>query len=116
MRKKKTLRPTQPPRRAFSLNLATPGLSFAAALRGPTEQPKQQQQQNWREEVQCSEQLNKGQSVQAPLNTTEPMDNMLKVISIVQQIMTELGGAVSEEAKIVAITKTVLKLMKGNSN
>jgi hypothetical protein len=116
MRKKKTLRPTQPPRRAFSSNLTTPGLSFAAALRGPTEQPKQQHQQNRREEVQCSEQLNKGQSVQASPNTIEPMDNMLKVISVVQQIMTELGGAVSEEARIVAITKIVFKLMRGNGN
>jgi hypothetical protein len=31
------------------------------------------------------------------------MDNMLRVISVVQQIMTELGGAVSEEAQMVAI-------------
>jgi hypothetical protein len=44
------------------------------------------------------------------------MDNMLKVISVVQQIMTELGGAVFEEEKIVAITKIVLKLMKRNGN
>jgi hypothetical protein len=29
----------------------------------------------------------------------QPMYNMLKVISIVQQIMTELSGAVSEEEK-----------------
>jgi hypothetical protein len=36
------------------------------------------------------------------------MDNMLKVISVVQQIMAELDGAVSEEANIVAITKFVL--------
>jgi hypothetical protein len=43
----------------------------------------------------------------------QPMDNMLKVISVVQQIMTELSGAVSE-GKIVAITKIVLKLIKGN--
>jgi hypothetical protein len=41
---------------------------------------------------------------------------MLKVISVVQQIMTELGGALSEEEKIVAITKIVLKLMKENCN
>jgi hypothetical protein len=46
----------------------------------------------------------------------QPMDNMHKVISAVQQIMTELSGAVSEEGKIVAITKIVLKLMKENGN
>jgi hypothetical protein len=33
-----------------------------------------------------------------------------------QQIMTELNGAESKEAKIVAITKTVLNLMKQNGN
>jgi hypothetical protein len=37
---------------------------------------------------------------------------MLRVITAVQQIMTEFNGAVSEEDKIVAITKIVLNLMK----
>jgi uncharacterized tellurite resistance protein B-like protein len=37
---------------------------------------------------------------------------MFKVATLVQQIMTELSGAVSEEDKIVAITKIVLKIMK----
>jgi hypothetical protein len=37
---------------------------------------------------------------------------MFKVATLVQQIMTELNGAVSEEDKIVAITEIVLKFMK----
>jgi hypothetical protein len=38
---------------------------------------------------------------------------MFKVVATVfQQIMTELNGAESEEDRIVAITKIVLKLMK----
>jgi hypothetical protein len=37
---------------------------------------------------------------------------MLRVVTAVQQIMTETNGAVSEEDKIVAITKIVLYLMK----
>jgi hypothetical protein len=37
---------------------------------------------------------------------------MLRVVTEVQQIMTEFNGAVSEEDKIVAITKIVLNLMK----
>jgi hypothetical protein len=41
---------------------------------------------------------------------------MLKDAAIVQQIMTELNGAVSEENKIVAITKLVLNLMKQNGH
>jgi hypothetical protein len=37
---------------------------------------------------------------------------MMRVVTVVQQIMTELSGAVSEEDKIVAITKIVSNLMK----
>jgi hypothetical protein len=37
---------------------------------------------------------------------------MLRVVTVVQQIVTEFSGAVSEEDKIVAITKIVLNLMK----
>jgi hypothetical protein len=88
MRKKKTPLLNQPTARAFSSNFATTGLYFAAALRDTTEQPKQQQQNRREEEFQLSEQPNKSQSVRAPSNSIEPMDNMLKVISVVQQIMT----------------------------
>jgi hypothetical protein len=45
-----------------------------------------------------------------------PPDNMLRVVTVVHQIMTEFNGAVSEEANIVAITKIVLNLMKQNGN
>jgi hypothetical protein len=41
---------------------------------------------------------------------------MFKVATGVQQIMTELNGAVSEEDKIVAITKIVLNIMKQNGH
>jgi hypothetical protein len=41
---------------------------------------------------------------------------MLRVVMIVQQIMTEFHGAVSEEDKIVAITKIVLNLMNQNGH
>jgi hypothetical protein len=37
---------------------------------------------------------------------------MFKVATVVQQIMTELNWAVSEEDKIAPITKIVLNLMK----
>jgi hypothetical protein len=57
-----------------------------------------------------------GQSVQAPPVNSSSLDDMFKVAIIVQQIMTELNGAVSEENEIVAITKTVLNLMKQNGH
>jgi hypothetical protein len=37
---------------------------------------------------------------------------MLRVVTVVQQIMTEFSCAVSEEEKIVDITKIGLNLMK----
>jgi hypothetical protein len=44
-----------------------------------------------------------------------PLDKMLKVVvKVVQRIMTKFNGAVSEEAKIVAITKIVLNAMEQN--
>jgi hypothetical protein len=39
---------------------------------------------------------------------------MLRVVTVVQQIMTEFNGVLSEEDKIVAITKIVLNIMKQN--
>jgi hypothetical protein len=41
---------------------------------------------------------------------------MLRIVIVVQQFMTEFNGAVSEEEKIVAITKIVLNLMKQNDH
>jgi hypothetical protein len=46
-----------------------------------------------------------------------PVDNsMLRIVNVVQQFMTEFNGAVSEEEKIVAITKIVSNLMKQNDH
>jgi hypothetical protein len=52
----------------------------------------------------------------APTVNGSSVDDMFKVATVVQQIMTELNGAVSEEDKIVAITKIVLNLMKQNGH
>jgi hypothetical protein len=40
-----------------------------------------------------------GQSVQAPSLTTSSLDDMFKVETVVQQIMTQLNGTVSDEEK-----------------
>jgi hypothetical protein len=60
------------------------------------------------------EQQQTGQSVGAPYVNSLPLDNNMLRIVIVQQFMTEFNGAVSEEKKIVAITKIILNLMKQN--
>jgi hypothetical protein len=41
-------------------------------------------------------------------------DSMLRIVAGVQQFVTEFSGAVSEEEKIVAITKIVSNLIKQN--
>jgi hypothetical protein len=38
------------------------------------------------------------------------------VVTLLQQLMTEFSGAVSEEEKMVAITKSVSNLMKQNDH
>jgi hypothetical protein len=55
------------------------------------------------------------QSVQAPNANSSSVNDMFKVVALTfQQIMRELSGAKSEEDRIMAITKLVLKLMKQN--
>jgi hypothetical protein len=46
-----------------------------------------------------------GQSVQATLVKGQPIDNMLKVVTVVQQIMTDVSDAKSREEQIGDITK-----------
>jgi hypothetical protein len=41
---------------------------------------------------------------------------MLRIVTVVQKFMTELKGAVSEQEKIVVITKIFLNLMKLNDH
>jgi hypothetical protein len=125
-RRKAQRTPNNTSGRVFSSNYTTPGLSFAAALRNNAEQLKQPHPQqvpvagpaavrktNTPTPVQ---QLDAGQSVPAPDVNSLPLDNMFRVVTVVQQIMTEFNGAVSEEAKIMAITKIVFNLMKQNGH
>jgi hypothetical protein len=62
------------------------------------------------------QQQTSGQSVRAQNVNNQPLDNMLRVVTVVQQIMTKFNGAVSEEEKIVSITKILLNLMKHNGH
>jgi hypothetical protein len=57
------------------------------------------------------EQQATGQSVGDPNVNSLPLDNMSRIVIVVQQFMTEFSGAVSEEEKIMAITNIVLNLM-----
>jgi hypothetical protein len=54
------------------------------------------------------------QSVPAPNLNCLPQDNIIRAVTVVQQIMTEFNDVVSREADIQAITKIVLTLMDQN--
>jgi hypothetical protein len=41
---------------------------------------------------------------------------VLQIVTVVQQIMTEFNGAMSEEEKLESITKIVLNIMKRNDH
>jgi predicted adenine nucleotide alpha hydrolase (AANH) superfamily ATPase len=127
MHKRKSQRtPKTTTRRVFSSNLTTPGVSFVVALQGSIEQ------QQWPHTCQVAvagpvtmeprvpaplhqyKQQAIGQSVEAPNVYSLPLEYMLRILTAVQQFMTEFNVAVSEGEKIVDIAKTVLNLMKQN--
>jgi hypothetical protein len=106
------------------IHLYETGIFFAAALRGSGDQQQPQPQTSQvpvtppptttRQNIRAPTLQQTGQSVQAPLVNSQPIDNMLKVVTVLQQIMTEASRAKSQEEQIVAITKIVLKLMNQN--
>jgi hypothetical protein len=128
LQKKKTQRtPNTTTGRVFSSNLTMPGVSFVVALRGSTAQEQDPQACQVpvadpvtgiqsRKPAPGQQQQTSGQSVRVQNVNSQPLDNMLRVVTVVQQIMTKFSGSVSEEEKIVAITKIALNLMKHNSH
>jgi hypothetical protein len=57
-----------------------------------------------------------GQSLGSAIVNSEHLDSMVRVVTTVQQIMTEFNGAVSDKDKIEAITKIALNLIKQNGH
>jgi hypothetical protein len=54
--------------------------------------------------------------VQAKNVNSNAMDDMFLAFTMVQQIMTELSGAVTEKEKVAITTKAVFRLLKNNVN
>jgi hypothetical protein len=54
--------------------------------------------------------------VQAESVNNNVMDNMFLAFTMVQQIMTELSGAMIENENVALITKAVFRLLKNNAN
>jgi hypothetical protein len=102
--------------RVFSSRLATPTVSFAGAVKG--------QQRNQPQQIQTPTATTGGADKAEKQSTEEEMEQPVQpsgttgnnnssslVAKIVQQIMTGLNEAVSEEDKIITITKIVMKLI-----
>jgi hypothetical protein len=84
-------------------------VSFAAALRGGKQQPPAPQAPAAIEKPSspaASTQQRTGQSAQASNVNSLPLGNMLRAITVVQHIMTELSGAVSKDEKILCFSVT----------
>jgi hypothetical protein len=87
----------------FSSNYSAAGPSFAAALQNKVENSQKPQTRQVAVATQSIgvQVQETGQSVQAPSVKHLPLDSMFRVVTTVQQFMTEFNGPVSEEAKIV---------------
>jgi hypothetical protein len=100
----------------FAAKVINPSASFAAKLRGHTDQKTNKEENGsaskWDSIPPNTKQQQTGQSVQAPSVNSEPEDNMIRVVTVVRQIMREIKGAVSEKAKIMAITNIVYNLLQ----
>jgi hypothetical protein len=93
----------------FSSARTIPGISLAVALRGSGDQQQQPQAKQVsvasprttvKQNIPASAlQQETGQSVQAPHVSSQPFDNMLKVVTVVQQNVTEGSVALTEEKK-----------------
>jgi hypothetical protein len=83
--------------RVFSSSFTKPTVSFAAALRGQTEQKRQQEEAASSSQTPQLGRKERGQSVPAPIVNSEPQDKAFRALAVVQQIMRQFKGAVSEE-------------------
>jgi hypothetical protein len=95
-----------------------PDQLFVAALHSfeqfCQQQPSQLQQSSEHHTYQDSNQIS-GQSLQAQNRKSNTMDDTFAAITTVQQIMTELSCAATEQEKVTVITKVVPRLLKNNA-
>jgi hypothetical protein len=125
MRRRKIPRAPKPnTRRAFSSKYITPGVSFVEALQSKADQTQQSHPRQAAEAAPVTVDQPRvqttpkrqivGQSAPAQIVNSLPLDNMVRVVTVVQQFMTEYNYAVSKEANIHAISKIVLTLLEQN--
>jgi hypothetical protein len=92
--------------RTFFSEFTSPQQSYAAALLQDTQHEQPQTTQREQQYLPQKEFQKTGLSVQAPSSSSNDT-----VATVVHQIMTELSKAVSEEDRVMVITKLILNLM-----
>jgi hypothetical protein len=101
--------PKGPSGRAFFSKFTSPQQSYAAALRQDKQHQIPQTTQTEQQYLPQKECQKIDLSVQAPSSS-----NNDSVATVVHQIMTKLTKAVSEEDRVMVITKLILNLMQQN--
>jgi hypothetical protein len=101
--------------------MTIPTVSLAEAVKGQRRKHPQQIQtltatvgsaDDAEQQSTAKEREQPAQTNRTPGNSnTSSLDNMFKIATTVQQIMSGLNEAVSEEEKIITITKIVMKLI-----
>jgi hypothetical protein len=101
--------------RAFFSKCTTPERSFASALRSSVEskQPSENQEESAGPQKKQVAIKASDQSIQEEIVNSNAMD-MFVAFTMVQQIMTRLSSAASEEEKVTIIAKSVFSLLKRN--
>jgi hypothetical protein len=123
LQKRKTQKPQtkKTTGRVFSSRLATPTVFFAEAVKGQQRSQPQQIQNPTATTggADITEKQNTEKEKEQPVqpgrttgnDNVSTLDNIFKAATIVQKIMTGLNDALSEEDKIITITKIVMKLI-----
>jgi hypothetical protein len=98
--------PKEPSGRMFFSKFTSPQQSYTATLHQDRQHQQPQTTQTEQQYLPQKEFQKTGLSVQAPSSS-----NSDTVATVVHQIMTELSKAVSEEDRVMVITKLILNLM-----
>jgi hypothetical protein len=102
--------------RTFFSKYTTPERSFASAVRSSVEPKQPSENQKESTGLQKKQVASKAsdESVKEEIVNSNAMDDMFVAFTMVQQIMTGLSSAASEEERVSIMTKSVFSLLRRN--
>jgi hypothetical protein len=115
-RKNQRISNQSPSGRIFFSKYTTPERSLASVLHSTVEskQISENQKESAGPQKKKVAKEASGQSMQEEIINSNAMDDMFVAFTMVQQIMTGLSSAASEEEKVSIITESVFSLLKRN--